>query len=255
VFDEFDATQSHAAILLAGMRYDARVESEAVAARLLKIGELFELRRREHGEEKDLAVDTWAEVGAEVAASLRCSLSKAGSYMYYARAMTDRLPAIAQVFARGDIDFRLFQAICYRTELVADDAAMAEVDRQLAARSPRWGSLSNRGLATAIDRLVCRVDPQAVRHKREHIDRRGVIFWSAGDGLAGMSATMLLGDADALEARLDALADSVCDQDPREPEQRRADALGAVGANQDRCHASAEIPTAPPVGNFGRPHR
>jgi hypothetical protein len=133
MFESGVSAEDRAEQLLAGMRYDARVENEAMAARLVKIGELFELHRAEHGEEKDWAVDTWAEVGAEVAAALRCSVAMAGSHMHYARAVVDRLPAVAEVFVAGDIDFRTFQAICYRTELIEADAAMAAVDRQRTA--------------------------------------------------------------------------------------------------------------------------
>src|SRR5580700_6840898 len=56
-----------------------RTESRAAADRLDAIGELFELRRVERGECADWAVDTWAAVGAEVAAAFRISLAMAGS--------------------------------------------------------------------------------------------------------------------------------------------------------------------------------
>jgi hypothetical protein len=253
VFDEYRSPYAKSEILLAGMRDDARVENQAIAARLTKIGELFTLRRRENGETRDWAVDTWTEVGAEVSAALGCTIAMAGSYLYYARAMTDRLPAVATVFCAGDIDFRTFQTICYRTELVAEDTAMADVDRQLAARARGWGSLSKSRLATAIDRQVCKVDPAAVRRKREEADKRGVEFWTCSDGLSGMSATMLLDDAAGLETRLEALADSVCDADPRGREVRLADALGALGAGQDRLSCRCEQETCPAGGRLPSP--
>jgi Domain of unknown function (DUF222) len=231
----------------------AREENRAIARRLATIGELFELRRGEHGEEKDWAVDTWAEVGAEVAAALRCSVAMAGSHMHYARAMRDRLPKVAEVFMAGDIDFRTFQAIAYRTELVKDQAAVAEVDRQLAAKAPRWGALSQGRLATAIDRVVCRVDDEAVRHKRERVDNRGVVFWTAEDGLDGMSATLFSTDADLLETRLDGLADSVCADDPRTRDQRLADALGALGAGHDRLSCRCGSDACPSGGRLPSP--
>ena len=59
-------------------------------------------------------MDAWAAVGAEVAAALRVSLGKAGSFMAYGLAMS-RLPAVAAVFAAGDIDLMLFTTIVYRT--------------------------------------------------------------------------------------------------------------------------------------------
>jgi len=55
-----------------------RAESRAAAARLDAIGELFELHRGQRGEAADWAVDTWAAVGAEVAAAFRISQAMAG---------------------------------------------------------------------------------------------------------------------------------------------------------------------------------
>jgi hypothetical protein len=69
--------------------------SETDRSRALK---LFELRRVERGECADWAVDTWAAVGAKVAAAFRISLAMAGSYMRYALAMRERLPQVAEVF-------------------------------------------------------------------------------------------------------------------------------------------------------------
>jgi hypothetical protein len=54
--------------LLARVAGSGRAEAQAAAARLDAIWELFELRRKERGEMVDWAVDTWAAVGAEVAA-------------------------------------------------------------------------------------------------------------------------------------------------------------------------------------------
>jgi hypothetical protein len=84
-----------------------RVESRAAADRLDAIGELFVLRRAERGERAEWAVDTWAAVGAEVAAALQTSLAMAVSYMRYALAMRERLPRVAEVLRAGDIDYGL----------------------------------------------------------------------------------------------------------------------------------------------------
>ena len=93
--------------LIHRMRAAWRVESQAAADRLDAIGELFDQRRVERGEHADWAVDTWAAVGAEVAAALRISLAMAGSYMHYALAMRERLPQVGAVFRAGDIDYGL----------------------------------------------------------------------------------------------------------------------------------------------------
>jgi hypothetical protein len=78
-----------------------RAEAQAAAERLDAVGELFELRRDQRGEEADWAVDTWAAVGAEVAAALRTSRAMPGSFMHYALAMRERLPAVAACFVPG----------------------------------------------------------------------------------------------------------------------------------------------------------
>ena len=43
-------------------------------------------------------------------------------------AMRERLPRVAAVFRAGDIDFRLFQTIVYRTDLITDPEVLAAVN-------------------------------------------------------------------------------------------------------------------------------
>lgn len=136
-----------------------------VADRLDAIGELFELRRAQRGEESDWAVDTWAAVGAEVAAAFRVSLAMAGSFMRYALAMRERLPQVAEVFRAGDISYRLFQTIVYRTDLITDAAVLAAVDAELAMRAARWPSMTRGRLAGQVDKIVGKADVDAVRRR------------------------------------------------------------------------------------------
>ena len=211
----------------------SRQENQAAAGRLRAICELFELRRRQRGERADWAVDTWAAVGAEIAAALQVSLAKAGSYMSYAVAML-RLPKVAAVFTAGEIDMEVFAAIVYRTELVTDEAAMAAVDGELAARVGRWPSMTRGKLATEIDRVVRCHDRDAVRRAREQSLDRRVSVWDKGNGTAELSGLLLSTDAAALEKRLDGLAATVCGDDPRTVAQRRADGLGALAVGMER---------------------
>ena len=220
-------------VLLERLAVASRAESQAAAARLRAVCELFELRRRQRGERADWAVDTWAAVGAEIAAALRISLAKAGSYMNLGLAM-QRLPAVAAAFAAGDIDLGVFQTIVYRTALITDEAAMAAVDGELAARVARWPSMTRGRLATEIDRVISRHDRDAVRRARERALDRRVTVWDQGDGTAELSGLLVSTDAAALDSRLDALARTVCEGDPRTVEQRRADGLGALAVGLDR---------------------
>ena len=222
----------------------SRAENQAAASRLRTICALFELRRCQRGEREDWAVDTWAAVGAEVAAALRISLAKAGSYMSYGLALL-RLPAVAAVFDAGDIDMEVFTAIVYRSALITDEAALAAVDAELAAQVGRWPSMTRGRLATKIDLVISRHDRDAVRRAGERVADRRVRLWDNGDGTAELDGVITSTDAAALDARLDALAATVCPDDPRTVEQRRADALGALAVGLERlaCRCgSAQCP-------------
>ena len=59
-------------------------------------------------------------------------------------------------------------------------------------------------------------------------------MWDKGNGTAELSGLLVSTDAAALDTRLDALARTVCQADPRTVEQRRADALGALAVGMER---------------------
>jgi hypothetical protein len=84
---------------------------------------------------------------------------------------------------------------------------------------------------------VARADQDAVRRRRERRGDREVAFWGDADGLTEMFGRLHTTDARAIDARLDALAATVCDADPRTRKQRRADAMSALafGADQLAC--------------------
>lgn len=219
--------------LLSDLAAHQRRENQACARRLRIIAELFGMRLGERGENADWAVDTWAAVGAEVAAALRISLGKAGSYLSYGLAM-ERLPAVAAAFDSGDIDMTVYRTIVYRTGLITDAAVMAQVDQIVAARAARWPSMTQGRLIREIDRVVARVDPDAVRRVRERARDRDVTVWDGRDGTAEISGLLLSTDAYLLDKRLDELARTVCEADPRTVAQRRADALGALAGGAER---------------------
>ena len=232
-----------------------RAESRAAAARLDAIGELFELRRGQRGEAADWAVDTWAAVGAEVAAAFRISQAMAGSYLRCALAMRERLPKVAALLRAGEIDLRLFQTLVYRTDLITDAQVLAAVDAELAIKVVRWPSMTRGKLAGQVDKIVARADADAVRRHQQRASDRAVWIGDSEGGLAEIHGSLFAPDAHALEKRLEALAATVCEHDPRTREQRRADALGALAAGADRlgCRcgrrdcAAGKRPAASPV--------
>ncbi|WP_102140922.1 HNH endonuclease signature motif containing protein [Mycobacterium hubeiense] len=242
--------------LLDEMRAASRSETRAAAQRLTAVWQLYRVRLREWGDGDNAAVDTWDAVAAEVAAALNTSLGSAGNLVRFALAMHERLPLVGMVLAAGDIDYRLFQTIVYRTDLITDADTLAAVDTQLAARAPRWTSLSYGKLSREVDRIVAAADADAVRRRKERAEEREVVVADSGDGMAVVYANVFSTDGRALDQRLDALAATVCDKDPRTAAQRRADAIGAVAAGADRlscrcgtddCCAGGKLPASPVV--------
>jgi len=233
-----------------------RAENRAAAAQLVAVGELFSYRLSRCSETEDWAIDTMEAVAAEVAAELRISQGLAASRVRYARAMRERLPRVAEVFLAGDIDFRMFATIVYRTDLITDDAVLAVVDAELAVKVGRWPSLSRGRLAGHVDAIVARADADAVRRRRQRQSDRDIWIGDVEGGISQIQGTLFSVDAHALDKRLDAMAATVCEHDPRSREQRRADALGALAAGADRlrcrcgrsdCAAGTRPPASPVV--------
>ena len=175
----------------------SRAENQAAARRLSAIGELFALRLRRCSETEEWAADTMAAVGAEVAAALRISQGLAGSYLRYARAMREQLPMVARVFGAGDIDYRMFQTMVYRTDLITDPEIMAAVDAELALKVARWPSMSRGLLAGRIDKIVARADADAVRRRKDRQAGREIEIWESHSGMAEISGSMFATDGHA----------------------------------------------------------
>jgi hypothetical protein len=240
MFDEVAAT----ARVASGGAW-ARVENAACARRLSAIADLLEARLAEDGsaDRDQWCVDNWDAVAAEVAADHGVSLGVASHQLMLAKALRERLPRVAEVFDAGRIALRLVNLIVYRTSLIADPHARAKVDVDLAAAVTGWGSLSEAKVEQAIDNWVDRYDPYALRRmehraRGRHVDQT----WSDGNGSSTIEAVLFDHDAAALDSRLDLMARGVCDSDPRTVDQRRADALGALGAGADRlvCGCGAD---------------
>src|SRR5947209_7113170 len=168
-----------------------RAQNRGAAAALTAIGELFAYRLTRCSDTEDWAVDTEAAVSAEVAAALRMSQALAGSQLRYARAMRERLPRLAEVFKAGDIDQRTFATVVYRTDLICDPDVLAAVDGQLAVVVPRWPSMTRGRLAGQIDKIVAKVDTDAVRRRTERHTEREVWLADLGDGLSQIHGSML----------------------------------------------------------------
>jgi hypothetical protein len=237
------------------LREAARAENRAAGQRLAVIGELDLLWLRRFGERETWGTDTHDAITAEIVAALGITRGLADSYLDYARAMRLRLPRVGALLVSGDIDYRTFQTIVYRTDLITDTQVLAAVDAELALKVARWIGITQGRLGGQVDRIVTRADQDAVRRRRERRGDREVSFWGDADGLTEMFGRLITTDAHAIDARLDALAATVCVDDPRTRNQRRADALGALAVGADRlsCRcgqrdcAAAASPAPSPV--------
>ncbi len=236
MFEYIYASQDtpESAALLDRVREAGRAEARAAAERLVAVGELLVLRCRHSGEQQDWAADAWEAVAAQVAAALNCTVAMGHSYVRYAMAMRDRLPQVGKVFESGDIDYRAFQAIVFRTDLITEPEVLAKVDARLAVLVSRRPSLTRGGLAAAVDRVVAAVDCDAVRRAAKAAQDRYVDLVSDQSGMAWVEGKLFASAGQALDRRLDELAGSVCPGDARTRRQRRADALGALAAGAER---------------------
>jgi hypothetical protein len=212
----------------------ARTEAQATGRRLTVIADLMHLRYRQHGERAEWAADVWDAIAAELAASLRISRALASRYMSDAEVMCERLPKVGECLAAGDINYAMFNVIAHRTALIIDELALAAVDEQLALRAPRWPSLTRGRLSMRVDAIVLRVDRDAIRRTNKEVKDRYLNISQSLSGIAEIYGNVFATTARALDRRLDELAGTVCEADPRTKAQRRADALTALVAGADR---------------------
>jgi hypothetical protein len=225
-----------------------RDESTAIAQRLAAVAELFVRRSGALAELDWCCIDGCDAVAAEVSAVQNISHARAVGQVQFACALAHRLPAVARVFASGVIDFRMVSTISSRTENVESDV-MAALDEAIARHALKWMKLSGPKLRDRVDLWVTKFDPAGVRVPPKVKDNRYVDVYPTSPGMAGVSAYLHAADGAALDQRLDALAATVCENDPRTKEQRRADAFGALGRGEaqlacgcgsEQCPARAE---------------
>ena len=208
-----------------------RDESTAIALRLLAGGELC-VRRAGEWPERDLwSTDATDGVAAEISAAQNISHARAVGQVHYAQVLRERLPAVARVFLRGCIDFRMVLMIIARTENVDDDV-MAGLDEAIARHCEKWMRLSKPKLRDRVDLWVARFDPAGVRVPPAVDEHRYVEIDAASVGMAVVSGHIHAADGAALEQRLEALAATVCENDPRTNQQRRADACGPLARGE-----------------------
>ncbi len=234
--------------MVAAIAECARVEAAAAARRLSAIAELVGRRADGPTDCAHWSCDNWDAIAAEVAAAQGISHAMASGQMYLGVALRERLPKVGALFAAGAISARLASSIVWHTDLIKDPDTLRRVDASLAQDATAFGPLSVSKTAQAIDAIVDRHDPAALRRARAGGRGRDVVISPADDhsGTANLWGSLFATDAAVLDRRLTQLAHQVCRDDPRTVAQRRADALGALaaGAQTLACGCgSTECPT------------
>jgi hypothetical protein len=235
------------AAVVAAITECARAEAAAAARRLAAIAEL--VRRRAVGSvvHADWSCDNWDAMAAEVAAAQGISHGMASGQMYLGVALRDRLPRVAAMFAEGTISLRLASAIVWRTDLIKEPETLRLVDKTLAEDAARYGPMSVNKTAQAIDAVVDRYDPAALRRNQASARSRDVVIDQTHDesGTAALWGRLYSTDAAVLDRRLLQMAHEVCADDPRTLAQRRADALGALAAGAARLTCGCDNADCP----------
>jgi hypothetical protein len=130
------------ATVVAAIEEGARAEAAAGARRLAAIAELARRRVLDDDERANWAFDGWASAAAEVAAAMTVGHRRASAQMRIAVALRDRLPRVAALYAMGTLSSRVVSAITWRTQLVEDADALAQIYAALAEAAILWGPIS-----------------------------------------------------------------------------------------------------------------
>jgi hypothetical protein len=231
----FEFEVDPAAALLTCAQDQVRTVAAAQQRQTAALAELWALRVQQ-----DLAAGAnHAEAGefavTEMAAALCTSRRSAGDLAALGMALESRLPAVRRAWAAGELDLARVRVLVERTQDVAPEN-LEEVERLILerARTTPAGRLGR-----VVDRIVTRVEPEAVVRRREAatLDRR-VVVSPAPDGMAEVWGRLPAVDGRVLDQRLDGMARSVCPEDPRTHAARRADALTSLAAGVEltcRC--------------------
>ncbi|KRE27685.1 hypothetical protein ASG82_15020, partial [Mycobacterium sp. Soil538] len=204
--------------------------ARAEAVKLAAIAEVWERRRAP--ERARWACDDWDATAAEIGCALNISSGRASGQMTLALALRDRFPRLGRLLAAGRVPMSLVTTIVFRAALVVDPAVLARLDGVFVDAVREWGLLSQKKLETAVDAWIEQYDPDAVRRLRTGMQGRSFTIGDRDDktGLTSAFGKLATPDAAVLAHRLGVMIASVCEDDPRTLDQRRADSLGAIAA-------------------------
>ncbi|GAB2656741.1 hypothetical protein GCM10027169_20480 [Gordonia jinhuaensis] len=221
--------------------------------RLRAMSEVYERLVAPYMDSDQRVYDAHARAANEIAMMVGRSQGSVETELGYAMHLFNTLPAVAHCLHDGVIAGGHVRTIVARTGLVGGQDYAPVVDVELAEALRRQGSWSLQRLRDVCDRIVFRHDPTAVRERRKAANEaRRVWAEHATDGMAVLHASMTAENVRVAAARVDALANSVCESDPRRDGARRSDAVFALLSGElfecqcdrgdDDCDATVPAP-------------
>ncbi|MBX7447510.1 HNH endonuclease [Mycolicibacterium sp. 3033] len=225
----------------------------AAAAQARLLAAVAERRRRaETTADADPARTRWAcdpvdEAAAQIGCALTVSHGRAVALMDTAVTLREHLPRLNARFLAGQVSERVVARIVWLCALVVDEQVWAQLDEQFATAASTWGTLSGDKLDTAITVWIHTLDPDAVRRAATAHRGRDVRIGGRDQAAGTTSVWGRINSLDAAiaAARLKAMVNSVCGEDPRTTAQKRADAFGAVFAGAFHLSCLCGTPDCP----------
>ncbi|WP_415851498.1 DUF222 domain-containing protein [Tsukamurella ocularis] len=163
-------------------------------------------------------------VEAQVSTLLRLGSTAARIAIETATGFVERLPKVFALIGENVISPKAGEAALRRAQAL-DDVLVRRFDELLADRlTVDYEVLSLPALREVADLIVEQIDAEAAeRRRRAAMADRRVTFRPEQDGMAAVFALLPAEDALEVEARVEEIAGTVCDADPRTLPQRRAD--------------------------------
>ncbi|MET9328639.1 DUF222 domain-containing protein [Tsukamurella sp. NPDC003166] len=169
----------------------------------------------------------YSSLKAEVMVALRLGPTAAETAIDQAIGFVERLPRVFALIDANVISARGGQESLSRCRALSTAQAL-EFDERLAevltAGAEQLTAIP--ALREAADRIVHDIDPAAAERQRKQAEEdRTFTVRPADDGMAVAYALLTAHEIRELESRVDEVAATVCDCDPRSASQRRADAF------------------------------
>jgi hypothetical protein len=165
-------------------------------------------------------------VREDVACALRMSGRTAARRLAVAQTLAERLPATLKLLDRGQVGY-LHAAFLAESVFALNEKQARAVEERVLPRAPEQ-TLAE--FQRSVRRAVARVAAATVEEQRvEAMTQRRVCLTPRDDGMTELWALLPAEGAAAVITAVDALASVTSADDPRTPDQRRADALVDLG--------------------------